>query len=277
MPLPASRAFYRQRHRPQRARHLVRYRPPIIACQSASTLASCSNNAVSCTPLASSIPTPTTSCRSTVRRWLRQRRRQLSPQQQRLAAQGAVHQLLSHGMLRRAQRVALYLPADGELDPTPLLRTLTDCGIKAYVPVLHPLSVPHLWFVQLTPETYLVPNRYGLLEPVRPWRAQRANRCSAWALDMVLMPLVGFDARGARMGMGGGFYDRTFSRKQYQKGKWPRLIGLAHDEQEVAQLPTASWDVPLDVIVTGTRCLRAISGTKAAAAAQKTAPRRIRT
>lgn len=64
------------------------------------------------------------------------------------------------------------------------------------------------------------------------------------------MPLVGFDATGNRLGMGGGFYDRSFAFKRIQPQQRPLLIGLAHSFQQLPQLPVASWDTPVDMVVT---------------------------
>ena len=214
--------------------------------------------------------------RTSLRKMLRHRRRTLSQRQQHIAARGVVNQLLRSGELRRAKRIALYLPADGELDPTLLIYWLRRFRISIYAPVLRPSITPGLWFIRVTETTRLTRNRFNLLEPVTPLYAHSSARCPAWALDIVLMPLVGFDVQGGRLGMGGGFYDRTFGPMQNtgRGGKRPRLIGIAHDVQEVAQLRLTSWDVPLDMIVTGTRylyakkqCLR-----KKTAPMQKTAP-----
>lgn len=250
MPQRFSRAVPRQRYRPQRAGRLIHDRLiPVRPIARSLTVSS---------PEFLSLPVSSHSVsRPSLRRHLRQQRRQLSRHQQRHAARGMVTQLLRHGELRRAQRIALYLPADGELNPMFLVSWLQRFHISVYVPVLRPSTTPGLWFVKLTSHTWLTRNRFNLLEPALPLHARRADRCSAWALDIVLMPLVGFDRQGARLGMGGGFYDRTFSSTRYRDCmlRRPRLIGLAHDIQEVAQLPTEAWDVPLDMIVTGTRCL----------------------
>src|SRR5687767_13746260 len=86
-------------------------------------------------------------------------------------------------------------------------------------------------------------NRFGIPEPT-------GRRCAPQQLDLVLLPLVAFDRRGARLGMGGGFYDRTFAFLRVAGRRKPRLVGLAHHFQEVAQLPREPWDVPLAAIVT---------------------------
>jgi 5-formyltetrahydrofolate cyclo-ligase len=91
----------------------------------------------------------------------------------------------------------------------------------------------------------LVKNRYGIDEPAyAPATVMRAAM-----LDIVLLPLVGFDLEGNRLGMGKGYYDRTFAASR-TRWRCPKLLGIAHGLQEVAQLPRAAWDVPLDGIVT---------------------------
>jgi len=85
-------------------------------------------------------------------------------------------------------------------------------------------------------------NKYGIEEPC----AIRNPRVPAWGLDLVLLPLVAFDPYGGRLGMGGGYYDRTFAYKQRLYGmNGPKLLGLAHELQKTERLELASWDIPL--------------------------------
>ncbi|GAB2788025.1 5-formyltetrahydrofolate cyclo-ligase [Halomonas shantousis] len=207
------------------------------------------------TVTASSASTPSLTARRELRRELRQRRRALSPLQQRLASLALCRHLRQLPEVRRARRIALYLPNDGEIDPTPLIPWLHRRGAKVYLPVLRPFTANQLWFVTYDAATPMVRNRFGITEPDRRHGAHRARRVSPWALDLVLLPLVGFDDEGNRMGMGGGFYDRTFAFTRLRRPH-PRLIGLAHDCQRVATLPVASWDVPLDALVSDTRVIR---------------------
>ena len=102
-------------------------------------------------------------------------------------------------------------------------------------------------------------NRYGILEP----QLNCSHVSPVAQLDIILMPLVAFDSKGNRLGMGGGYYDRTLSFTQHQTGfhspsekRAPKLVGIAHDIQEVDALPIAPWDVPLDAIVTPSRTLQ---------------------
>ncbi|MCM5704639.1 5-formyltetrahydrofolate cyclo-ligase [Larsenimonas salina] len=187
--------------------------------------------------------------RAQLRRTLREQRRSLSPAQQRHAAVALKRQLSRMPELKRARRVALYLPNDGEIDPGLLLPWMQRKGARAFLPVLKPLSDNRLWFVHYHAKTRMTRNRFGISEPQTRLNAGRARRLPPWGLDVVLMPLVGFDAALNRLGMGGGFYDRTFAFTQRVRPA-PRLIGLAHDIQHVDTLPFQSWDVPLDAVVT---------------------------
>lgn len=185
--------------------------------------------------------------RPQLRRLLRQKRRALSASAQRQAAEGLYRQLAQQPQFRRARHIALYLPNDGEIDPRPLLREAQRRGKRTYLPVLSAWPRTKMVFQRITRHEKLAGNRFRILEP----RPQPARQRKIWALDLVLLPLVGFDDRGGRLGMGGGFYDRSLAylrqRKNWHK---PTLLGLAHECQRVDALAMASWDVPLQATVT---------------------------
>jgi len=183
--------------------------------------------------------------RKQLRRELRQRRRSLTPAQQRAAAAKLCRLLRHQPLFIRSRHIAFYLPNDGEIDPRPLLEAALACGKRCYLPVLKPGAENNLWFVRFDKNTPLHNNRFGIPEP----RADARRVLAAEQLDLVLMPLVGFDNQGGRMGMGGGFYDRTFEFKHRRKQK-TYLLGLAHSCQQVAQLDVAAWDIPLSAIAT---------------------------
>lgn len=187
--------------------------------------------------------------RQQLRREMRARRRALSPRKQRNASRQLLKNLSRLPVFKRARHIALYLPNDGEIDPTLVIEQCWRLGKQTYLPVLHPIRHNRLWFVPYQRDTPMRRNIYRILEPV----LTAAPRRPAWALDLVLLPLVAFDASGARMGMGGGYYDRTFSFKQRKGPLGPPLIGLAHDIQRVETLPVASWDIPLAGIMTDCR------------------------
>ncbi len=192
--------------------------------------------------------------RPALRRQLRQARRNLTPLQQRQAAQGLFRQLAQHPLFRRAKHIGLYLPNDGEIDPQALIRAAWQRGKSVYLPTLQTWPATHMRFQQFSYKQSLRKNRFGIAEPVHKPAQQRP----AWALDLLLLPLVGFDEHGGRLGMGGGFYDRSLSYiKRRRQWHAPPLIGLAHECQKVDQLPMASWDVPMTACVTERRWYRA--------------------
>lgn len=177
--------------------------------------------------------------RRQLRRQLRQRRRALPPYRQRHAAQALARIVAAHPVIARANRIALYLPADGEIDPGPLLARLLARGKRIYLPVVSAAGT--LSFGRF-PAARMRRNRFGIYEP-------QGRRIAPRALDVVCLPLVAFDRTGGRLGMGGGFYDRSFAFLLAGRRR-PQLVGLAHHFQEVRQLPLAPWDVPLAAVAT---------------------------
>nr|WP_228141706.1 5-formyltetrahydrofolate cyclo-ligase [Marinobacter sp. X15-166B] len=184
--------------------------------------------------------------RKLLRKQLRQRRRALSAAEQRRAARQLSHHLLHYRPLYRARHVAVYLPNDGEIDPGLYVAAARQRGVQFYLPVLHPFLHGRMVFCPYNDDTRLTPNRFGIPEPAFAERRFRP----AWALHAVLLPLVGFDRFGERLGMGGGFYDRTFEFSRRLPGLSPKLIGLAHSHQQVDRLPAAPWDIPLHGVMT---------------------------
>ena len=184
--------------------------------------------------------------RSRLRRELRQRRRALSPRQQRQASRALCRHLRASAYVRHCRHIALYWPNDGEIDPRPLRREAEKLGKQSYLPVLHPVHRNRLWFFRLNDDTELTQNRFGIPQP----RIRGGSSRPAWALDLVLMPLVGFTEQGDRLGMGGGFYDCTFEFLKRASCHKPRLVGLAHECQRMNSMPTASWDIAMDCIIT---------------------------
>ena len=185
---------------------------------------------------------------------LRQQKRQLrcavSKQEQKRHSLTVARRLTALPQFSRSCSVALYFSVDGEVDTTPLLSLLQDRGKHSYYPALHIRPVPLLWFIEYRHGESLIKNRFGIPEPSIRLR----QPIKPWALDLVIVPLVAFDARCNRLGMGGGYYDRTFAylgRRMFWRK--PLLIGVAHECQKVERLEREPWDVPLDAVVTERR------------------------
>jgi len=204
-----------------------------------------------------SLTDPASLSRPQLRRQLRKARRSLSLAEQRAAARGLYRQMAQHPLFRRARHVSLYLPMDGEIDPRLLLREAQRRGKATYLPVLKAWPSTRMVFQRVRPGEKFRPNRFRIPEPRINPRRQR----KIWALDLILMPLVGFDDEGGRLGMGGGFYDRSLAylarRKNWRK---PVLLGMAHECQKVRRLAQASWDVPLQGTVSDKRWYLAQKG-----------------
>jgi 5-formyltetrahydrofolate cyclo-ligase len=184
-----------------------------------------------------------------LRQQLRSQRRSLDEHEQFRLSDRAIAHLVRHRAFHAAQHIACYISNDGELDISPLIDQAWAMGKTVYLPVLSTNRRNHLHFLPYRAGDGLIPNRFGIPEPV----IKRRRMVDPKRLDLVLMPLVGFDSRGNRLGMGGGFYDRSFAflRKRRCWFK-PRLLGVAYDFQEVAALSQNSWDVPLNGVVTDT-------------------------
>jgi 5-formyltetrahydrofolate cyclo-ligase len=183
-----------------------------------------------------------------LRQSIRQQRRSLTRDEADRRAEQLAHRTARHVLVLQSQRIATYLAADGEIDPYPLMQSLWDSGKTLYLPVLAPFSSGKLWFAEFNPRDILVFNRFGIPEPVR---RRLIKPC---ALDLVLTPLVAFDSNGHRIGMGGGYYDRSFAflrRRQYWRK--PRLLGLAYELQKQTSIEPNDWDIPLDAVATEAR------------------------
>ncbi len=178
--------------------------------------------------------------KSELRVVLRRRRTALSPAERRHAARAAAAHLLRSRVLKRTKRIALYLSHGHELDTAPLLRALHRLGLQVYVPVT--LSGHRLCFVRLCPGMRLRRGRYGIRQP-----AASRPRCDARRLQLILLPLLGFDHAGHRLGQGGGYYDRSLANCRNRQR--PMRLGYAYAAQEVDALPFEAWDVRLDGVV----------------------------
>ncbi|AAZ26937.1 5-formyltetrahydrofolate cyclo-ligase [Colwellia psychrerythraea] len=189
--------------------------------------------------------------RSQLRKEIRQRRNALSVTEQSNAAIALTKRLSSHSQLLLAKRIAIYLSNDGELSTDNFISWCWQNNKEVYLPVVHPFSKGNLLFLHYQQDTELVSNRYGILEP----KLDVTLVCPLEQLDIICTPLVAFDNSGARLGMGGGFYDRSLAHWQQNK-TYP--LGLAHDCQLVDTVPVEGWDIPLPEIITPSKNYRFI-------------------
>ncbi|MCB1735411.1 MAG: 5-formyltetrahydrofolate cyclo-ligase [Gammaproteobacteria bacterium] len=182
-----------------------------------------------------------------LRRTLRAKRTALSPAEHRAHGAAATALILQDPWYRKARHIAVYLAVGGELDVSMLIGAAWRDNKTVYLPILAPFGANRLWFAPYAASTRLAPNRFGIPEPeIHPRRWVLPRR----RLDLVITPLLGFDHNGNRLGMGGGYYDRSFAFKRGSSVQRPRLLGAAHAFQQVESLDRRPWDIPLDGVAT---------------------------
>ncbi|MBQ4831978.1 5-formyltetrahydrofolate cyclo-ligase [Pseudoalteromonas sp. MMG010] len=187
--------------------------------------------------------------RAEIRSNIRSARNKLTKSQQKSAASSLKVNFTQHlKQLKTAPNlnVGIYLTNDGELDTSLLIKELWNKNHLLHLPIIHPFNGTTLLFQRYEKNSPMRVNRYGIFEP----KLNCAQICPVAELDMLLMPLVAFDDNGNRLGMGGGYYDKTLASLYQQNSYSPQLIGLAHDCQKVDRLPIEAWDVPLTTIIT---------------------------
>ncbi|GJL82900.1 MAG: 5-formyltetrahydrofolate cyclo-ligase [marine bacterium B5-7] len=166
---------------------------------------------------------------------------------QRRASQGLSHVLSKIGIFAPRRRIAFYYANDGEIDPEAAMNLARRFAVRCFLPVIPRPAWRTLRFAEVINGNALVSNRFGIMEPAVHARSLRR----AIELDVVLVPLVAFDSRGNRIGMGSGFYDSTLAIRAAGKHfRKPAVIGLAHECQRLDHLSVDPWDIPLDFVAT---------------------------
>ena len=179
-----------------------------------------------------------------IRERLKEKRKNLTKKQSSELSRAIFLRIIRSSWIQEHSNIGIYYALNGEADTLKLIEFLWSNNQNAFLPVMHHNS---LLFGNFAPNSDLNENIYGIPEP----ELTKENQVSALELDMVFVPLVAFDQDGYRLGMGGGYYDRTFEKKlKDQKPTTPLLVGLAYEFQKQNNLVHEPWDVPLDMVVT---------------------------
>jgi len=186
--------------------------------------------------------------RQSIRQHIRYLRKNLSTELQRTEAVRLLERLQNIERVKSSKNIGVYLANDGELDLTPFIHWCWENNIKTYLPVIHPFCKGHLLFLNFHLTSNMVTNKYGIKEP----KLNVTDVIPVNQLDAILAPLVAFDEKGNRLGMGGGYYDRTLATWYNNRNTCnkPYPIGLAHDCQKIENIPIERWDIPLPEIIT---------------------------
>ncbi len=196
-----------------------------------------------------------TDARKSLRASLRAKRRAVSAAQRARAARQVAHHADGFLHLRSGRHIGIYAATAEELDTSCLIALALRRGCLVYLPRIDPRShARSMCFARITaaPRS-LRSNRFGIVEPEGPRLA------SARLLDVVFLPLVGFDRHGIRLGMGGGYYDRAFAFRRLRTS-WhaPLLVGIGYASQQAENIAPAAHDVPLDLVITERGVIRCV-------------------
>lgn len=183
--------------------------------------------------------------RQSLRAKMAARRSMLEASARISAATGVMRSLEQLPEFMVDQNIAGYWAVRGEVPLNLAVARLHARGQRYFLPVLDAQAPRTLRFAEFIAGGALEPNRFGIPEPLDT-AAHDARQ-----LDVVLLPLLAFDACGNRLGTGGGWYDTTFSfLRQCARPSKPLLVGIGYAFQQVESLPAENWDVPLDYVAT---------------------------
>ena len=185
----------------------------------------------------------------TLRKQLRQQRRTVSNFQQKQSQQHILNQLRRIKTFQHAEKIGVYLHAFGEIQTDQIIEYCFKQRKKVYLPMICNMNEQLVW-VKITQQQYrnkrFSHHPLGMQEPMagRGWHVS--------TLDLLIMPLLACDHQGTRIGMGGGFYDKTLASATHK----PFRLGIAHDFQLLdIPLHREKWDQPLDALATPSQYL----------------------
>jgi 5-formyltetrahydrofolate cyclo-ligase len=175
--------------------------------------------------------------RRTLRQRIRAERRALAPGVRAAADRSIASYVRRLGVYRSARRIAVFLAFDGEPSLAPLMESAARSGKRLFAPVI---TRSRMRFAELDLGGQFGTNFFGIQEP------HLGAPIDPRHLDLVLTPLVAFDDRGVRIGVGRGYYDRCFGFLRGRRA-WPRpkLLAVAYELQHLPAIEENAWDVPL--------------------------------
>jgi 5-formyltetrahydrofolate cyclo-ligase len=193
--------------------------------------------------------------KKSIRALIRAKRQALSTSLQQLAAENCANTIISSHILENKNNIAFYLAQDNELSLSNLINYCFNNNInqKFYLPAINKDNKEKiLQFIAYNKNSTLQNNKYHIPEPI-PIAPDGSHYINPESLDLVFVPLVAFTKSGYRLGMGGGYYDRTFAFLANSSNnilEKPLLIGIGYDFQCVDYLPHQDWDIKLYGIAT---------------------------
>ncbi len=186
-----------------------------------------------------------------IRQRLLHKRSLLTKLEQQQKSSLIINNIKQSNEFKHVKNIAFYHAVRGEADPSGLMSpNSTQSNKLFYLPIISLDKENSLVFAPINENTQYKNNNFAIPEPI----VEPSELINTQDLDLVIMPLLGFDNKGNRLGMGGGYYDRSFAFKQSQATK-PILLGFAYDFQQVALLDADPWDIGLDILATESQFL----------------------
>ncbi len=181
-----------------------------------------------------------------IRKKICDKRAQLPQRYQHEVSDTIVNVIAQLPIYIQSKKQGFYFPYNGEIDTEKLWQQSHKMGKSCYFPVLNHSADNTLHFVPYHPGDPLTKNKYGIPEPI----ANIKDTVDVQQLDLVIVPVVAFNDAGYRLGMGAGYYDRTFNFLKEKGSAQMNLIGVAYEFQKHDEIPIDEWDVPLSAVVT---------------------------
>ncbi|WMY97589.1 MAG: 5-formyltetrahydrofolate cyclo-ligase [Arsenophonus sp.] len=175
-----------------------------------------------------------------IRILFRKYRKNLTNDQKKIEEKNIIKKIIKHKLIQSSKNIGCFMSFDGEIPTNNLIRILKK---NIYLPSINPYN--QLYFLKYNKKITFKKNIFNIKEI--PYN--KGKIISIKKLDVVFVPIVAFDKRGYRLGMGGGFYDKLLLNWK-EKNFYP--IGLTYDFSFIEKLPTTAWDIPLPEIITPT-------------------------
>lgn len=183
--------------------------------------------------------------RNNTRNEIRQKRKALHEDEVAKCSELVRRVVLEHEFLKQNRCIASYHSFSGEIDTVEINKALRLAGHHMALPVIHPEEKGLMDFYSYEKPEDLILNRFKIPEPV----VSEENLVQPNHLEVVIVPLVGFNEKGERLGMGGGYYDRMLKKISCEC----LTLGLAYDFQLIPEIKSQPWDMPLDEVITPTK------------------------
>ena len=172
-------------------------------------------------------------------------RRSMSSTERNFASRRITDRFLNSRYFLGSDTIACYLSTWDEVDTSAIIERAWSAKKRVFLPVIAERG--YMMFRETLPETEMKLNHFGL------WQPDSGEPIGASELDVVVTPLVAFDNERNRIGMGGGYFDRTFAflsgRRHWLR---PKLIGVAFDCQRIEKIAPNPWDIPVFRVLTET-------------------------